>query len=192
MKRIILLLALLLALAPVFADGDFGSFALTGGYSSQSGKGYMGFNGTYQLLASVTDDISIGLGLHSDFAFGFGGRYSVPLLVGVLGGAGFEFRLGDELSINLSLGPAVVCEVWDHLASVGVGLGVDGSFSYFFGQEKAVGISAGVSAYPQFLVVDDLGNRPFAISAMGYVALSFRYPAPVTTLALPALSYLIY
>ena len=55
-----------------------------------------------------------------------------------------------------------------------------------------MGISVGATAYPQFLVIDDFGNKPFAISAMGYVAMSFRYPAPVTALALPALSYLIY
>ena len=132
------------------------------------------------------------MGLHSDFAFGLGNRRSLPLLLGVMGGAGFEFRFGNELSLNLSIGPAVVCDVSDRNSSVGIGLGIDGAFSYFFGQEKCVGFSVGATAYPQFLVIDDYGNKPFAISAMGYVALTFRYPAPVTLLALPALTYLIY
>ena len=65
-------------------------------------------------------------------------------------------------------------------------------FSYFFGKEKAVGITVGATAYPQFLVLDDYRDTPFAIAAMGYAALSFRYPAPVTGLALPALAYIIY
>ena len=191
-RKIAILLVFIILSCPLFADGDFGSFGITGGYSSVSEYGYIGFNGTYQLLASVTDDVSIGMGLHSDFAFGLGNRRSLPLLLGVMGGAGFEFRFGNELSLNLSIGPAVVCDVSDRNTSVGIGLGIDGSFSYFFGQEKCVGFSIGATAYPQFLVIDDYGNKPFAISAMGYVALTFRYPAPVTLLALPALTYLIY
>lgn len=191
-KVILIFLVFASVLLPAAADSDLGSFGITGGYSSNRGFGYMGFNGTYQLLADVTDSTKIGMGLHSDFAFGITKKDTLPLFFASLAGVGFEFRPSVDTSLNLSLGPAVVVEMAEELAAVGIGAGIDFAFSYFFGKEKAVGITVGATAYPQFLVLDDYRDTPFAIAAMGYAALSFRYPAPVTGLALPALAYIIY
>ena len=100
-RKIAILLVFIILSCPLFADGDFGSFGITGGYSSVSEYGYIGFNGTYQLLASVTDDVSIGMGLHSDFAFGLGNRRSLPLLLGVIGGKSVELGYDSRLRWKL-------------------------------------------------------------------------------------------
>ena len=66
--------------------------------------------------------------------------------------------------------------------------GIDASVSYFFGDSKTIGITAGISLYPQFLIFDDAGHTPFRIAAYGYAGMSFRFPASI--IAMPAMLYL--
>ena len=100
---------------------------------------------------------------------------------------GLEFRISDSASINLLAGPAIAVDMGIVEPSVGMGIGADASFSYFFGTEKTVGVTAGVTLYPQFLVFDDSRDDYFSLDAYGYIAMSFRFPASLA--ALPAMLY---
>ena len=77
-------------------------------------------------------------------------------------------------------------------ASVGIGAGLDAEFSYFFGELKSVGITAGATLYPQFFVLDDARPGSMSFMGIGYIAMSFRYPAPVSLIALPVVDYILY
>lgn len=192
MKRIMLIAAIIAALSSaLYADGDFGSLGMTAGYTAKENSALMGINGEYQLLASVSESTSFGFSSHVDIAFGLGRNRLSPLFIGTITGIGSEMRFSDMLALNLTFGAAVVAEMGGSGASVGIGPGLDAAFSFFLGMQHAVGITLGATAYPQFLIADDAQDRLFSVAALGYVAMSFRYPAPVSALAIP-IAYMIY
>ena len=191
MKRIIPIVIFLAMLMPLSADGDFGNLSFFGGYSTQYDTPYIGFGGSYQYLSTISGGLSIGGGVHSDIGFGLKGS-SLPVMVGALAGIATEIRIGSDVSINLTVGPGVVAEATDSRSYAGIGLGIDASLSYFFGETKSIGITAGTSLYPQFAVFSDEKDGGFSFMGTGYIAVSFRYPAPASLLAMPAVGYLIY
>ena len=191
MKKIIAALIIMLLAVPVFADGDFGSFAMTAGYSSKDSTALMGMNGTYQFLASAGSGISLGGSAHTDIAFGLNHQDTATIFIGTLAGLALEWRVNPSFAINISVGPAIVAETGVTEPSIGIGAGLDAVFSYFFGEGKSAAISGGATVYPQFFVSDDARSTSFSIAAMGWIGMSFRYPAPVSAFALPAIGYLI-
>ena len=146
-----------------------------------------GFNAGYSYYASINESVGIGGGVHGDFAFGLNHRNDFTFASGFIGGLGLEFRIKDAASINLLAGPAIAVDMGIVEPSVGMGIGADASFSYFFGTERTVGVTAGVTLYPQFLVFDDSRDDYFSLDAYGYIAMSFRFPASLA--ALPAMLY---
>lgn len=192
MKRIFLVFLLILTvLTPSFAD-DFGSFAITGGYTSKDNTGFLGFNGSYQYTAPVSEYVSIGFGSHADFAFGLNHKNNLTLFFGTMLGLGLEADFTDRLSMNISLGPAMVVDIGVSTSSIGIGLGADASVSYYFDEYKSVGFNGGVTIYPQFLVLDDGRDTAFSIGAVGYIGLAFRFPSPVAAIAIPIIDAILY
>ncbi len=192
MKKIFIVLLFLLCIAAPAFSGDMGSFGITGGYTSKDNTALMGFNGTYQYTAPVSDHIGIGFGSHADFAFGLNHENELTLFFGSMIGLGMGADITDRFSLNVSLGPAITAETGIITSSVGIGLGIDTSVSYFFDEYKSVAFNAGVTAYPQFLVLDDGRNSNFSFAILGYIGLSFRYPSPVTAIALPVIDYILF
>ena len=173
---------------PAFADSDIATMGITGGYSMKDNTALFGFNAGYSYYASINESVGIGGGVHGDFAFGLNHRNDFTFASGFIGGLGLEFRLTEELSLNILAGPGIVAESGINEPSVGIGAGIDASVSYFFGDSKTIGITAGISLYPQFLIFDDAGHTPFRIAAYGYAGMSFRFPASI--IAMPAMLYL--
>ncbi len=193
MKRILTIaVAALFLILPVCADSDFGMFGVTGGYTSKDNTALMGFNGTYQYTADISNSIGIGVGSHADFSFGLNHSDELTLFSGVLCGLGIDVSFTDSASLNLTVGPVLAVEAGVKTASVGIGVGADAAFSYYFDNEKTVGITAGATIYPQFLVLDDGRSDNFSIAAVGYIGMSFRYPSPLAILAVPVFDYLLY
>ena len=193
MKRVMAVaVAVLMLMGPVYADGDFGSVGIAGGYSSKDNMGLFGFTGTYQYLASLSPSAGLGFALHSDFSLGLSVPGDLSFSFGTIAGFALEFRLTDEFALNFSIGPAIVAETGLGEASVGIGAGLDAEFSYFFGELKSVGITAGATLYPQFFVLDDARPGSMSFMGIGYIAMSFRYPAPVSLIALPVVDYILY
>ena len=165
MRKLLTTLAIMTLIAtPAFADSDIATMGITGGYSMKDNTALFGFNAGYSYYASINESVGIGGGVHGDFAFGL-----------------------NSASINLLAGPAIAVDMGIVEPSVGMGIGADASFSYFFGTEKTVGVTAGVTLYPQFLVFDDSRDDYFSLDAYGYIAMSFRFPASLA--ALPAMLY---
>ena len=154
--------------------------------------GLFGFTGTYQYLASLSPSAGLGFALHSDFSLGLSVPGDLSFSFGTIAGFALEFRLTDEFALNFSIGPAIVAETGLGEASVGIGAGLDAEFSYFFGELKSVGITAGATLYPQFFVLDDARPGSMSFMGIGYIAMSFRYPAPVSLIALPVVDYILY
>ena len=178
---------------PLPADRDFGSVTFFGGYSSRYDTPLLGIGGGYQYLYEISDHIGIGTGVHTDVGFGIGSADHLAVLVGGVFGLAFEARLDPSSSINLTIGPGVIAETRGTAdSSVGIGLGADASYSFFFGGNRTAAVTAGATVYPQFAVFDDARRTPFSIVAVGYLAISFRFPSPLPSLAMPALGYLIY
>ncbi len=188
MKRLLPILAILLLAIPVFADSDIATIGMTGGYSTKDNTALFGFNGGYSYYASVNSMLGIGGGAHGDFSFGLN-HDTFTFSGGFLAGLGLEIRATESSSVNITIGPALAMNSGTETASVGIGVGVDASYSYFFGDSRLVGVTAGVTAYPQFLVFDDSDARSFSMDAYGYIALSFRFPASLA--ALPVIHYIL-
>lgn len=188
MRKLLTTLAIMALIAtPAFADSDIATMGITGGYSMKDNTALFGFNAGYSYYASINESVGIGGGVHGDFAFGLNHRNDFTFASGFIGGLGLEFRISDSASINLLAGPAIAVDMGIVEPSVGIGLGADASFSYFFGTERTVGMTAGVTLYPQFLVFDDSRDDYFSLDAYGYIAMSFRFPASLA--ALPAMLY---
>ena len=193
MKRLAALaIAALVLILPVAADSDFGSFGMTGGYSSKDNTALMGFYGTYQYTSEASAHISLGFGTHADFAFGLNHKDELMLSMGYICGFGIEASITDTVSLNLTIGPAVMVETGITSASVGIGVACDTAFSFYFNKENSMGLTAGATVYPQFFVLDDGRPDRFSIAASGYIGMSMRFPATLSMLAIPAVSYLLY
>ena len=193
MKRILtaVIIAVVLS-ASIYAAGDFGNLGITGGYTSKENTALFGFNGAYQFTADVSDYVGIGFGTHADFAFGLNHSDRLPLFFGWLFGMGLDICFNDSMALNISMGPSMVLETGAYDGSVGIGVGLDAAFSCYFDRQHSVGLSAGATIYPQFVVIDDSRDDVFSIAALGYIGLALRFPAPASLLALPALPYIIY
>lgn len=192
MKKItIVILALVLLILPVAADSDFGSFGITGGYTSKDNTALLGFYGTYQYGAEVSSVLNIGLGSHADFEFGVNHDNVLSVFFGSLLGMGMDIRPMDSMAINITLGPALVVETGETTASIGIGIGLDTAFSYYFDVNKSVGVTVGATVYPQFFVIDDGRSSNFSIASLAYVGMSFRFPSPAAFIALPVIDYLL-
>ena len=187
MRKILPLFIFLSVLAPLSADSDIATLSMTGGYSMKDNTALMGFNGSYAYYVSVGGGAGVGAGVHGDISFGLN-HEEFSFAGGFIGGLGLEFRLTEALSLNILAGPGIVAESGINEPSVGIGAGIDASVSYFFGDSKTIGITAGISLYPQFLIFDDAGHTPFRIAAYGYAGMSFRFPASI--IAMPAMLYL--
>ena len=192
MKKILtLVVTALFIILPLSAYTDFGSFGLTGGYTSKDNTALMGFNGTYMYASEVNSNLSIGLGTHADFAFGLNHKDNFSIFVGTVFGLGFDAKFTDSLSLNITAGPLVVAETGIDTPSIGFGVGLDAAFTYYFDQNRTTGLSVGTTVYPQFFVLDDGRSDNFSIACMGYIGISFRYPSPISMVAIPAISYWI-
>ena len=186
-KPAIVLLSIIAVSFPLHADSDIATLGITGGYSMKDSTALIGFNASYGYYLSLDNTAGMGAGVHGDIAFGLN-HESFTFAGGFIGGLGLEFRIKDSMSANLLLGPGLTVESGVREPAIGIGIGIDASFSYFFGDSRLMGITAGVSAYPQFLIFDDAGREPFRLDVYGYVGLSFRFPASI--IALPAMLYL--
>ena len=189
MKRLLPILAILLLAIPVFADSDIATIGMTGGYSAKDNTALFGMNAGYSYYASINSMVGIGGGAHGDFSFGLNHGNEFTFATGFIGGLGLEIRIKDSASFNLLAGPAIAVDSGIDEPSIGIGLGIDASFSYFFGEARVVGIVAGTSLYPQFLVFDDSSDKAFSLDAYGYVGLSLRFPASIA--ALPTIMYIL-
>ena len=191
MKKIISLLILFIVIVslPLAADSDLAVIGMAGGYSSKDGTALLGFNGLYSYYASVDPSFGIGYGLKGDFLFGLNHPDDLLLSFGFITGLGLQFQFINGLSLNLLLGPAVVAETGVGEPSVGIGIGLDTSLSYFIGESKAVGFTVGATVYPQFFVFDDVRDTHFSIMANGYIGMALRFPASL--IVIPVLDYIL-
>ncbi len=191
MRKILSAVILLAVIfVPLHADSDLALVGITGGYSSKDNTALIGFNGAYNYYASVDPSFGIGYGLHGDMLFGLNHPDNFLMSFGFVSGLGLQFQMLDEsLSLNFILGPAVVGETGVTEPSVGIGLGVDASLSYLLGDSKAIGFTAGVTAYPQFFVFDDIRDTHFSILVSGYVGMALRFPASLA--AIPVLDLIL-
>ena len=189
MKKIATLLTVLLLSFSLSAATSMAMLGMSGGYStSENGTGLLGFNSTAQYVADFSNSLGIGFGTHADITFGLGHR-DLSFFFGFITGPGFEFRIGNG-AINLTVGPAIVLEE----SSFGFGVGVDALYTYYFDQERTIGLSIGGSFYPQFIVDDS--SRPdasFNFGGLGYVGITWRARGfALDPLDLAPLGYLIY
>ena len=191
MKKVLSLIILLIAIAsiPLAADSDLAIVGIAGGYSSKDDTALLGFNGIYNYYASVDPSFGIGYGVHGDVLFGLNHPDEFLMSFGFLTGLGLQFQFLNGLSLNFLLGPAVVGEQGVIEPSVGIGVGVDTSLSYFIGESKAIGFTVGATVYPQFFVFDDIRDTHFSIMASGYIGMALRFPASLA--AIPVLDYIL-
>lgn len=185
----LIILFVMIASVPLTADSDLALIGMTGGYSSKDNTALLGFNGLYSYYASVDPSCGVGCGVKGDFLFGVNHPDDLSLSFSFLTGLALEFQFLNGLSLNFLLGPAVVAETGVTEPSVGIGVGLDSSLSYFIGEAKAIGFTIGVTAYPQFYVADDVRDASFSIMAAGYIGMALRFPASL--IALPVLNYIL-
>ncbi len=189
MRKIAILLAALSIQAALFASSTTLSFGLTGGYSQvNNGTGTIGVNATAQYVADISNRFGVGLGTHIDASFGLN-KPDIPFSFGFILGPGFDIRLGTQHAINITVGPSLIAETGKRYSLAGFGIGLDAMYTFFFDETRTLGISAGVSVYPQFLVT---GNRDFSIAATGYVGITWHMRGySLNPLHLAPLGYLI-
>lgn len=193
MRKIVMIILLVSAVFfPLGAATETGNLGFNGGYSTR-GTGLLGFNSTYQYLGDVSRYFGIGLSTHADLAFNFSHNY-FGFMVGFIAGPGFEFRIAENLAMNLTVGPGVVVE-YARGDSFGFGVGIDASFTYYFDTAYPnIGVTIGTSLYPQFLVMDEADpKKTFSFAGTGYIGISWRFPGySWDQLTPPPLGYIIY
>ena len=91
--------------------------------------------------------------------------------------------------LGFGMNLSVVAETGVGEPSVGIGVGLDTSLSYFIGESKAIGFTVGATVYPQFFVFDDIRDTHFSIMANGYIGMALRFPASL--IVIPVLDYIL-
>ncbi len=172
-KTIILILLLSLIAVPAFAASQSGMVGMSGGYTSTTGSGTIGFTTSYTYQADINSKVGIGMGIHADLMYvlshygGFG--------AGFLFGLNVETRPTPSTTLSFTVGPAFASHIdyWDYYS---FGIGIDAAFTYYFDDHNTTGLTIGATAYPQFLSWGTpWEGKRFDIMAQGYVGFAYRY-----------------
>ncbi len=174
MRKALLSIVIFAITASLYAASTMASVGLTGGYSdADDGYGFIGFNTTAQYLADVSNKAGIGLGTHIDLGFGL--KQGAAIAFGIVIGPAFEVRITPSQTINLTIGPGVVLEAGRGYSSFGFGPAIDALYTFYFDNNRTLGVSVGGTFYPELIIDDE--SRPeasFGFSAQGYVGMTWR------------------
>lgn len=186
MKKILLTLIILMVSVSLFASYSAFDFGGSASYSSVLKQPTVSLSAVYRNFAesnSVKFGFSgraeLGVGLKKDYDFR-------PIAVSSYIGAGMAFDIGNRSSIYLGLGPAVTLELKGKdektgvgTTNLGVGLGADLSYGYYFSDSRNVGITAGVFGYGTLFNFGSQNKNSFQFITGGFVGMSFGFGAEI-------------
>lgn len=176
MKKIIITIMLVLALSTsaLFADMDYVTTGMTGGFSFVSEKPTFGFNTSYQYMARIGNDIYLGVNTHADFTM-LSYNNELGIGTGLLIGPAFGFAFNRSNFLSLTVAPALYLETGSGYDYTGFGVACDVNHTFYFGSNNDFGLTLGATAYTTFLnITSENFDKPVGIDCSGYIAFSFR------------------
>ena len=174
MKKTAILLLLFVFIGALYADHEFVSVGLSTGYSSINKDAYVGGVASYHYLGRIDYQLSAGVGGRADYSV-FLNPLSDDSCSGIIFGPALEATINPSCYFN-GMGGISIYNETDKDGNdefIGIGLGAEALCTYYIGQAREVGISAGGAAY--LLLHDATGNyRGVNLSASLTFAITFR------------------
>ena len=176
MKKTIitLLLVTTLSVSALFADMDYVTTGMTGGYSLVSDSPSFGFNTAYEYMASIGNNTYIGVNTHADLNI-IVQENKVNVGTGLLLGPAFGIALNSSNFLSLTVAPALYLETGSNYDYTGFGVGFDVNHTFYLGSSNDFGLTLGATAYTTFLNIGSENiDKPIGFDCAGYFAFSFR------------------
>lgn len=179
MKKIIftLLLVITLSSSALFADMDYVTTGMTGGYSLVSDSPSFGFNTSYEYMARIGNNTYFGINTHADLNILIKDN-KVNVGTGLLLGPAFGLAINNSNFLSITAAPALYFEVGSDYEYTGFGLGFDVNHTFYMGSDNDFGLTLGATAYTTFLNLMTENNEyvksPVGFDCTGYIAFSFR------------------
>ena len=157
----------------VFADIDYVYVGSTVGFSSVNDSPSFGFNTAYQYMAELDNNFYLGINTHADLNMQFYDK-TTEVSAGAIVGPSLGYSINPTSFLVATIAPAAYVETGDK-EYVGIGLGGDLNYSYFFGTDNSFGITIGATSYLMFAELTDSNTkRNFIFDCVGYIGFTFR------------------
>lgn len=152
MKKFAILFLMVISAFSLYAHHEYYAASATYGHSSVCDATTLGFGTTYQLLASLDQDLALGIGTKADIDLLIM-KNRIATNLGLLFGPALEIALSPYSALNLSAGLSFYEESLSTKKHtyVGIGAGFDISYNYYSNGNRDLGLCVGITGFNSFV-----------------------------------------
>lgn len=176
MKKVLLIALMAISMLSLSAAHEYVSTAFSAGFSNVNNGGTVGGSAAYHVLSKVNSEIALGVATKADMDILFKGT-SRATSIGLMAGPAVEVSFSPTSALNFAAGLGLYTETSigdDQYEFLGLGLGIDASYNYYFDNYRSSGIVIGATNYTSFMDYAELNSGIYADFSV-YFGFAFNF-----------------